>query len=1189
MAEEFGEPLAEDQPFTDTKIPLTKEPNPADPSMSDHTDPSVADYAVDGLRGIARGAENAVRGARNTVRAIGAPIAEAMGLEDQARLMKASLEYGSEAPRNVAGEITAGLTEAGLSWVAGGAVLKGAGLAVKGTTAIGAAVQTGVGATLTSDPNHQRISNVLARFPVVGPAFDLLAQNPNDNQVVARVKGVLEESFTAGAAQKIFNSLALVVHKFKGAAASDRIVKDLEKQVLADDAALAATGTVDNAAAAAVDPAKAGATAANVTPPVTPVAPVVAAAVPKPAYTVLKVDGEPLVKVGDKEAAKFIKMQDKLVNRVIAGETIPPPAKGLTESAAKEGVAIRQPLTEGTPNEVLQGLADLGTATKKQLNSTVETEAATRAGAATLGLDPELAIAKLQQMRVSLEDGGAVLVGVKELMQHHGLKMFALAKKAALGDMEAREAHKQIFVGLSGVQAELAKTETLLGRSMHALGYKTGIFDKEAVLKRLADPKEAERIERLMIAANGDPVKVAAIVQLQNLSWGSKLVGIHNEYWTGLALLGRFTTQGINAFATGLNTAFTPATLIMGGLAQGAAGKGFQSARMGLGIYTHMHTAFRDAMNMSWAAFKSGEAIISKAETSEVKLPFISSMAFNMNPDNYASKMIDYFGEGVRLSFRGLTAGDEFWKQLNYRAYVASKAAMDAADQVAAGSMKHDGIAAHVDNALHAAFDDQRRGIVPDALKYAEKTSFVNDLKVDTHLGAPSLGEMAARASSHPIVRGMILPFVKTPTNVTRTTFEFTPIIGQLRKQFWTDTRGGGFKAAEAIGKLTIGSSMYLGAGFLVMEGRITGAAPPKGVYRPPGWQPYSVKFNGMGPDGEDLYLSYQRLQPFGDILGMTADFAASSGMLDPDTRDGLANSMSLAITKFFDAPAAEQAEMAGNGAIGATAAFAKSVVAKTYFRNMTEFFSTFSGYDNETKVARWWQNYVASHVPGMLSSLNDDPAMREVRSTLDAVMARIPGVSQALPPRRDYVGRINDTRIGMPYSTIVPFSARLAPQDMVFSELQRLSDSTAEADFNEPASKYTIGGKPVDLKEVYQEGQKASAYDRMQDLIGTVIPHGEHLPFHEKLREVISGSRYELGNESANARLDATPDIPGYRIKAIKAEEMKYRTAALEQTKNEYANVLGIKSSQDDALKTKMARTRASRGLVQTLLDLNK
>lgn len=1179
MAEEFGEPLAEDQPFTDTKLPLTKAPNPADPSMSDHTDPSVADYAVDGLRGIARGAENAVRGARNTVRAIGVPIAEAMGLEDQARLMKADLEYGSEAPRNVAGEITSGLTEAGLSWVAGGAVLKGAGLAVKGTTVLGAAVQTGVGSALTSDPNHQRISNVLAKFPVIGPAFDLLAQNPNDNQVVARVKSVLEESFTAGAAQGIFNSLALVVRKFKGAAASDSIVKDLEKKVLADDAALAAVGAVDNAAAKPVAAAA----------PVAPVAPVVAAVAPKPTYTVLKVDGEPLVKVGDKEAEKFIKMQDKLVHRVIAGEMIPPPKQGLTESAAKDGVGIRQPLTEGTPNEVLQGLADLGTSTKKQLNSTVETEAATRAGAAILGLDPALAIAKLQQMRVSLEDGGSVLVGVKELMQHHGLKMFALAKKAALGDLEAREAHKQIFVGLSGVQAELAKTETLLGRSMHSLGYKTSIFDKEAILKRLADPKEAKKIEQLMIAADGDPVKVAAIIQLQNLSWGSKAVGVHNEYWTGLALLGRATTQGINAIATGLNTAFTPATLIAGGLAQGVAGKGFQSARMGLGIYAHMHTAFRDSMKMSWAAFKSGEAIISRAETSEVKLPFISSMAFNMNPDNYAAKMIDYFGEGVRLSFRGLTAGDEFWKQLNYRAYIASKAAMDAADQVAAGTMKHDGISAHIDNALHAAFDDQRRGIIPDALKYAEKTSFVNDLKIDTHLGAASLGEMAARFSSHPVIRGMILPFVKTPTNVTRTTFEFTPIIGQMRKQFWTDTRGGGFKAAEAIGKLTIGSSMYLGAGFLVMEGRVTGATPPKGVYRPPGWQPYSIKFNGMGPDGEDLYLSYQRLQPFGDILGMTADFAASSGMLDPDTRDGLANSMSLALTKFFDAPASQQAEMVGNGAIGASAAFAKSVVSKTYFRNMTEFFSTFSGYDNETKVARWWQNYAASHVPGMLSSLNDDPAMREVRSTLDAVIARIPGVSQVLPPRRDYVGRINDTRIGMPYSTIVPFSARLAPQDNVFSELQRLSDSTAEADFNEPASKYTVGGKPVDLKEVYQEGEKASAYDRMQDLIGTIIPRGEHLTFHEKLREVIGGSRYELGNEAANARLDATPDIPGYRIKAIKAEEMKYRTAALEQTKDEYANVLGIKSAQDDALKTKMARTRASRGLVQTLLDLNK
>ena len=1164
----FGTPLDESSDPTET--PISQAPAPAEapaPPVTAESGSSLMDkvgeFGADALKGIAHGAESAVRGIRTNVRAVGAPIADALGLDEQAKLMREPLEYGTDKPETLAGEVTAGLTEAGLSWVAGGAIAKGAGLAIKGTTAIGAALQTGIGSLATTDPNHERLSNVLSQYPVVGPAFDLLAQKPTDNGFIAKAKSLIEESFTAGAATKVFNAVHLLALKVKGAPPAT--VAAAEEKVIA--------GVAPEAAEAAPKVAPTAETGAKTA---------------LPPITILRPSGEPIVTLTEAASVRFQNLQDKLVIQDMMGR-VPTPKQGLDASAAKEGVPLRPPLRD-SPNVVLQGLADLGKFTKDQLGSGVETEEMTRAGADILGNTPELAMAKLRSLNVSLEDGGAIMVGVAQLMQSQGKVMMGLARKALLGDMDARELHKKVYVGLSGVQAEYAQTQTLLGRALHSIGYKTKPFDQAALMAKLSTPEDAVRIERLMVAADGDANKVAAIIQLQNMSWVNKAVGVHNEYWTGLGLLSRFSTQVINGLSTGINSMATPASMITGGLVQGAAGKGFDSVRLGIGLYAGMRSAFFDSVHMSWQAFKSGEAIISQAGTNEVKLPFISSMAFNMNPDHFHAKLIDYFGEGVRLSFSGLTAGDEFWKQINYRSFIASKAGMEAADLVKAGKLAKDQIHKHVSDAMQSSIDDQRRGIVPEALKYAEKTSFVNDLKIPTIGGMPSVGELAARAASHPIIRGVLLPFVKTPTNVTRTTFEYTPIIGQMRKAFYTDVQAGGHVAAEAIGKLTMGAGFYLGAAHLALEGRITGAPPAAGVFRPPGWQPYSVKFEGMGRDGGDLYLSYQRLQPFGDILGLTTDFAQSAGMLDPDTRDGLANSMTLALSKFLGASTSEQGQMIGNGAVGAAASFGKSIISKTYFRNMTEFFSTFSGYNNEDKVARWFQNYTASHVPGALSQFNDDETMREVRSTMDAIMARIPGISQLLPARRDYVGRVNDTKIGMPYSVISPMSARSTKPDEVFTELQRLSDSSAEASFSEPAKSTLVNGHQVDLKTIKND-QGETAYDRMNDLMQTIKPRGESKTFHEKLAEVIHDPQYKLGvNEGREATiLDASPDIPGYRVKAIKAEEMKYRAAALEHVKNEFKTQLGIDSAQKDAVKTKIARTKVGAGIYDKLLELGK
>jgi len=1254
----------EDEPVTPAAPDKPPTPNVPRQDATENA-PGVMDtltrYGTDALTGVARGAENAVKGARETVRSVGAPLAEAIGFKDQADLMRQPLEYGTEAPQTLAGGLTAGLTEAALSWVTGGAVLKGAGLAVKGTTMAGAAAQTAAGSFITSDPNHERLSNMLAQYPVIGPVFDLLAQKPDDNAVVAKAKSVFEEAGLAALGQGAFNAIHVLALKFKGAPEAkvleaEKLVvgqgrgnKDLTldqslpsnvltsktqvaeyKQVKMSDLAVREADHMNTAGRNPIEPDKVKAFQGRIAkndiqqmPPVDVTTdPLtgelrlldgrhrVAAAQAEGFETItakvlrdknakelvadmqggapvtLKAPtGEPLVTLSDRQATQFRNLQDKLVIKN-AIKPVEAPAQGATESAAKEGVPLRSKFND-SPNAVLQGLADLGNLTKKQLGSKVVTEESTRATAAMMGLKPAELVANLKAANASLEDIDAIALGARAHLQQQGAELFGLAKKALMGDPAAREAHSAMFVNLANIQAEFAQLTTKLGRGLHSYSYKQGPFDSAAALAALKDPKNAERMERLIEATGGDADKMAHLITMQNLSWGQKVVGAHNEYWVGLGLLSRLGTQIVNLGSTAVNVMMQPAAMIVGGVEQGLSGHGFESVKMGMGIYAGMRTAFFDSAHMAWQAMKTEKTILSATTSTEESTKFISSLAFNMNPDHFHAKLIDYFGEATRASFRGLTGGDEFFKQLSYRAYVSSQAAIEAAGLVKAGKLGRSDVAAHVAQALQQSIDDQGRGIIPEALKFAEKGAFTNDIKVPTHFGYPSIGELSARvSSSHPIVRGVILPFVKTPTNVTRTTFEYTPLIGQLRKEFYTDVAEGGIKQAMAIGKLTIGAGMYIGAAHLALEGRITGAPPAKGVAVPPGWKPYSVKFTGMGENGGDLYLSYQRLQPFGDVLGLTADFAKSTGMLDDDTRDGLAHSMSLAMGKFLDASVGEKYNMLTNGAVSASAAFGKSLISKSYFRNMTEFFSTFSGYNNENAVLRWFQNYSASHVPGVLSQFNSDDTVREVRSTLDAIMARIPGLSQDLPANRDYFGHVNDTKVGYPWSIVQPLAMSETKGDGVYLELQRLSASRADAKFNPPEHTYSIGGKMQDLKTIRNKNGE-TAYDQLQEVLQEVKPPGSRLNFHDRLEEIMRGDQYKRGVESDV--LDGAPNMPGQRLALIKIEETKYRQAALDEVKNRFASELGIKSVLSDKINTLVGKKKIRAGIYDKLIEMGK
>lgn len=566
----------------------------------------------------------------------------------------------------------------------------------------------------------------------------------------------------------------------------------------------------------------------------------------RPPITLKAPDGAPVVTLTPAKQAKFESVMNKLVIKDAVSGT-PDLAAG---PAAKKG--SMNPAYMDSPNNILKSLEELGKLTKKELGESTPAYRSvdeTKELAGIMGQDHTSLIVNLKASNASLENIDAIATGARQYLQLKGAEMFQMARKAThSGDPEAKAAFAAQYLHLSEFQAELSQMTTRLGRGLRSFGESVGPFDATKLKASLLNPEEAANFERIIARTDGNVDQIAHILKMQQMNLGEKLIRTHNEVWMGLGLLSRFATQSANLLSTAFNSILMePGAMLIGGIERGVAGKGWAEAREAVGIYSGFRTAFFDSMTMAWKAAKTDTAILSASSTAEHQTQFVSALTWNMNPNAYSGKFIDIMGQITRASFRGLTAGDEFFKQLSYRAKISATASREAVDMVRAGTLPKNGIAGYVEKALQEAIDTAGAATNKGTLKYAEKATFVNDIKGSTWFGLPSAGEEMARLASHPVFRGTILPFVKTPTNVTRTAFEYTPLIGQLRKQFWTDMGAGGEKAATAIGKLTIGSGMYVGAMHLVLDERITGAPPGPGIITPKGWKPYSIKFTGMG------------------------------------------------------------------------------------------------------------------------------------------------------------------------------------------------------------------------------------------------------------------------------------------------------------------------------------------------------
>lgn len=390
-----------------------------------------------------------------------------------------------------------------------------------------------------------------------------------------------------------------------------------------------------------------------------------------------------------------------------------------------------------------------------------------------------------------------------------------------------------------------------------------------------------------------------------------------------------------------------------------------------------------------------------------------------------------------------------------------------------------------------------------------------------------NLGKAASGLVNHLPAAGLILPFVKTPTNLAAWALERTPTSAarNLLKQ-WNNPE----MAGEVAGRLCAGAMFYGTMMSLAMSGSITGRGPSDPNVRKAlvdsGWQPYSMRFG-------DRWISYARLDPFATIFGMVADM------------------VEISTTKYTDKEFLNTSDMLAKTAIGT---ISNNLVNKTYLAGLKGALDAIGSW--ETKGPQFLRQYAGSLVPNILaqSNLIMDDDLNAPRSAIDAIRARIPGLDHAVDKSRNALGEPLENTTQW-WNSAIPTKVSTESRDTVKKELADLL-----VGFAPPAPQ--LDGN-VNLTE-YRSASGQSAYDRYQELTSQVSLGGNTIK--DRLAQLIGSETYQRMPASSVDGLQTT------RVGMLRSEISRYRREALRQLQEEFPD-LARRRSDVTNLKQQMIR----------------
>jgi hypothetical protein len=337
-------------------------------------------------------------------------------------------------------------------------------------------------------------------------------------------------------------------------------------------------------------------------------------------------------------------------------------------------------------------------------------------------------------------------------------------------------------------------------------------------------------------------------------------------------------------------------------------------------------------------------------------------------------------GTAVRTPSRLLSAEDEFFKATARRM------------QLNAISLRM----AHAEGLRGDAMTARAAELAKNPTEYlsAEADNFARYLTFQTEMGPGGRGILRT-LDAWPASR-IVVPFVRTPINLMKTTVEHSPF-APLLTEWRDDVKAGGARADVALAKMAVGMGYGVAIATAAGYGLVTGAAPADKTERDAleaaGWKPFSIRVGNQ-------YIDYRRMDPFASILGIAATLG------QPQTPHGKPVSLASAFVSGF---------------LG-------QLTDKTFLTGLSDFVVAASD-ESGSKLEAWAKRFAGSFVPALASQTAQmiDPTKRVTRTMADleqpqpaqpldtigrvaevlgdTMQSRIPGMSQNLPAQRDILG----------------------------------------------------------------------------------------------------------------------------------------------------------------------------------------
>ena len=313
-----------------------------------------------------------------------------------------------------------------------------------------------------------------------------------------------------------------------------------------------------------------------------------------------------------------------------------------------------------------------------------------------------------------------------------------------------------------------------------------------AVGGKVVDAEKAAEFVRLY---NSNPIILAKkfstgsldeVIQNAGKTKYQKAIEVFNSAYINSLLSGVFT-QAVNLKSGLYEALIRPMEQVIGG----AIARDKKSIQLGFAQYRGMVMSFRDTWKAVGIALRQGDAVLDPLARTQDNLQIVNGKAVrpisasNLGFNGAAGTWVDRIGKFVEFPTRLLMGTDELFKQTSYRGRLfaeaventlelgfklGTKEANENIDKIFKNGFDKNGLANVKDNPLAAK-----------ALQEARYNTFTNSLDDGRFFNIG--GAILKVLESAPFFR-VVVPFVKTPTNIWRHFESRIPVFGAFYKTY---------------------------------------------------------------------------------------------------------------------------------------------------------------------------------------------------------------------------------------------------------------------------------------------------------------------------------------------------------------------------------------------------------------------